>query len=317
MNNLDNYGFLHINNVYRKDELEYGLSCIKENGTKIDYTILQEFIDTVFIGKLSSILGWDAQYLKYRFSNKQNAKDAATFHGDLYNHTDSNIIPIFTGLIYFDESDVELIPHSHKSHKLKQQENITIKTYETYSMKQKLHIVPGDFLLFHANIHHRGLFYDTANTSNRRLLQVFEIFPNRNIYELEKEKVLSVLTGQTQFMKMMNSINYELSKHKASIDTITYTHYFLMYNDLQYKITLSDISDKDKKGKYVGYVPGLYGPIIPNTLQDCNINIIHKNQPTIVPSHVKQNIVIAIIFIGIFMKFLYPSSSKKIRGRRR
>lgn len=54
----------------------------------------------------------DIIYSKFRFSNN-NSSDAATFHNDVYNCSNLDVMPVYTCLSYFDEAQMELIPKSH------------------------------------------------------------------------------------------------------------------------------------------------------------------------------------------------------------
>jgi ectoine hydroxylase-related dioxygenase (phytanoyl-CoA dioxygenase family) len=170
---LHTNGYIIIKNPLSNYQKNNALDCIKDVGngkTMIDYNNFNFFVNNDFIPKINETLGWSSIYLKYRFSNSQNSKDAATFHGDVYNFSDENLLPIYTGLIYFDRAVMEIIPGSHIKNNL--------STRELYNMRKLIHMEPGDMLVFHANMHHRGVFYE-SNRKNRRLLQVFEIFPNK------------------------------------------------------------------------------------------------------------------------------------------
>lgn len=104
MEDLNKNGFIILKNIITNDELNYGLTAVKNN--LIDYKIIKKFIDVIFLQKISKLLNWqNPYYLKFRLSNMQNATDASAFHGDIYNHTDQKIIPIYTCLCYFDNAE--------------------------------------------------------------------------------------------------------------------------------------------------------------------------------------------------------------------
>jgi hypothetical protein len=256
----------------------------------INYNKLNLFINNDFIPKINEILNWSSIYLKYRFSNSQNSRDAATFHGDVYNFVDDNLMPIFTGLIYFDDATLEIVPKSHIKN--------TLSTKELYEKRTKIKMNYGDILIFHANLHHRGVFYE-SKSKNRRLLQVFEIFPNYEIYNLCYPKFLSVITGKSFIMNNINFINEFISKNKNVDETITYLHYWLVNNKLHYKIVMSDITEEQKKGKYIGYVSGLIDTVKENTLQEWNINMTVHNHNTIIPNTTIQVIILILILLLI------------------
>ncbi len=292
---LDKRGYVIIKNPLTQQQLNNGLSSVKVVGNKsqIDYTILTNFIDNDFIPKINEKLNWKAIYMKYRFSNHQNAKDASTFHGDVYNFVDDNIMEIYTGLIYFDEAVLEVIPGSHLKNDL--------SSNCQFNNKISLKISAGDMLVFHANLHHRGVFYESTN-KNRRILQVFDIFPNEELYNKNQPKLLSVITGNSGLIDSFTSLSEVISKIKFINDIINYVSYMLMNNNIQYSIVFSDISSDKKTGRYVGYVPGKIDVVKKNTLQDWNINIITRDQESVEPDRTGQKIILILILMYIIIK---------------
>lgn len=277
MNNLSNDGYVLLQNQISNQELIFGLSCMKDDH-KVDYTILKQFIDTIFFPKIkanSSVIT-DPHYVKFRFSNNNNSTDASTFHGDIYNHTTAELLPIYTCLCYFDDAQLEVIPGSHKY-------NNSDWSIRTYNNKRVLNVSRGDILVFHANMHHRGINYNKVG--NRRLLQVFEVFPDNETYDNHFEKLVAVKSTNHFLVKnLFNPLLYELSKYPTIIDYITFFHYILMYNNLQYKIVLMDISPWEKKDKYVTYEPTrrvLMEDLI-HREEELNINVLcDKNVKTV------------------------------------
>ena len=268
---IKNEGYILLTNVLNENDLEFGLSSIVDN--KVDYSIMKQYIDNVFfpkIKKTSNIIS-DPHYVKFRLSNNNNSTDASTFHGDIYNNTNSELLPIYTCLCYFDDAQLEIIPGSHKFNNIG-------SSIESYNKKITINIRRGDILIFHSNIHHRGINYN--KTENRRLLQVFEVFPDKQTYEAHISKLIIVKTSDTFFMKrIINPLLYELSKNSTIVNNITMCHYILMYNDLHYKFALIDIAPYDKVNKYVSYEPGrrrlmeeLYEK------EELNVNIICDNR---------------------------------------
>jgi len=65
--------------------------------------------------------------------------------------------------------------------------------------KQRLDIRRGDILVFHANLHHRGVHFHPSK--HRRLLQIFEVFPDRSTYEQHVDKLVIVQSSDTLLMK--------------------------------------------------------------------------------------------------------------------
>lgn len=302
---LHKNGYIIIKQPLSNYQINNALSCIvNSNGkTKIDYNKFNLFIDNDFIPRINETLGWSSSYLKYRFSNSQNSKDAAMFHGDVYNFADNNIMPIYTGLIYFDDAFMEIIPKSHIKNNL--------STKELYERRKKIKMSSGDILVFHANIHHRGIFYE-SKSKNRRLLQVFEIFPDKKTWDIYYPNFLSVLTGQTFIINNINFISETISKHKNLNNIVTYLHYWLLNNELQYKFILLDITEYEKTGKYIGYIPGLIDTVREGMLQDLNINMTHIAYNTIIPKTTiqKTTIIITVMILMIIILNKYKSISK-------
>lgn len=255
MNELNENGYLIIENKYNNMLFENKVNEFYKND-KVDYILLKRFIDETYFPELNKKLHSlnKINYGKFRFSNNNNSTDASTFHGDTYNHTDENIINVYTCLYYFDDAYLELIPKSHrKDYKLKN------SSHKSYHNKKRLHIKAGTFVMFHSNIHHRGVGFNKSN--NRRLLQIFEVTINDDEYKKYKPKIIIVETSQSYLMKVINIINkYLFSKINSSSsfnNFITYVHYILVYNDLHYRyFTLNDLSPSEKKNKIISYEPG-------------------------------------------------------------
>ena len=256
-------GYIILKNILTEDDLETAL--ISMVGDKVDYVIMKKFIDTVFfpnIVKNSHIT--NPHYVKFRFSNNNNSTDASLFHGDVYNHTELDMIPLYTCLCYFDNTQMELIPGSHKKNK--------DWSVESYNKKIVVDLARGDILIFHSNIHHRGINFDKKG--DRRLLQVFDVFPDTATYNQHSSK-LSIVSSTKSNKNLGGQFLYNISKYPSIIDTATFFHYILVYNDLQYKLSLMDIAPWDKNNRYISYEPAkrLHMKDI-NKLEDQNINII-------------------------------------------
>lgn len=284
-------GYIILHSVLSAEELENGSHMIDKT---IDYIALKNFIDTIFfptIIKNQSFIT-DPKYVKFRFSNNTNSKDASLFHGDIYNHSKIDILPIYTCLCYFDSTQMEIVPGSHLPHN-----DWSINSYNT---KILLDIQPGDILIFHANIHHRGTNFDKEG--NRRLLQVFDVFPDANTYNKHSPKLVIVKPKKTPTIAA--SILYEVSKHPTIIDTLSFFHYILMYNDLQYKWAFNDISPSDKKDKYVSYEPNERKFVEDVQIYNENVNIICDKTITTIP-YSNYYIYIAILYLIITILIVY------------
>jgi len=303
---LHKNGYILIKNPLADYQKNNALNCIRDVGggkKMIDYNKFNLFIDNDFIPTINNTFGWSSIYLKYRFSNSQNSKDAATFHGDIYNFADENLMPIYTGLIYFDGAVMEIIPGSHIKNNL--------STRELYNRKVKLIMGPGDILVFHANMNHRGVFHESKR-KNRRLLQVFEIFPNKKVYEIYKPKFLSVITGQSFIINNVSFLSEYISKNKNADDLMSYLHFWLVNNGLQYKLVMSDISQDQKNGRYVGYLPGLIDTVKEGMLQDWNINLDVIDYDRIIPDGTIQKISLIIIIMMLIYSRYNTNTSKLI-----
>jgi len=313
MDDLTHNGYVVLKNKLTESEIEYGLSSIK--GTQVDYHKTKQFIDEIFFTKIKETGMTNPQYVKFRLSNNNNSTDASTFHGDIYNHTQTELLPIYTCLCYFDDAQLEIIPGSHKY-------NNAGSSMDTYHKKKIIDVQRGDILIFHANTHHRGINFN--KTSNRRLLQVFEVFTDKETYNAHIQKLIIVKTSDSMFMKyIINPVMYELSNFPIIIDTLTMFHYVLMYNDLQYKIAFMDISPEDKKNNYVTYEPGkriMFDNV--NKTEELNINIIcDPNATTVSYSNYYLLFyilywIISLICIYLFYKLWFIVKKPKSKSRK-
>ena len=230
---------------------------------------MKQFIDNIFFQKVKEKSGviTEPKYVKFRLSNNNNSNDASTFHGDIYNNTSSELLPIYTCLCYFDDAQLEVIPGSHKY-------NNPGWSIESYNKKQVINVKRGDILVFHSNMHHRGINYN--KTANRRLLQVFDVFPDRKTYDEHFSKLVIVQSSESFLVKnIISPMLCEISKYPTVIDYITMFHYILMYNDLHYKIGLMDLSPYDKINKYISYESSrrrIFEDL--EDKEDLNVNII-------------------------------------------
>jgi len=307
---MEENGFIILRNVLRPNDLDFARNAIKSNGL-VDYTQVKKFIDDVFFQKINSSFGWDCTYNKFRFSSSahSNLKDAANFHGDVYNLSKLQILPIYTGLCYLDQATVEVIPGTH----LKQES-------DGWKNKIQLNINPGDLMIFHANLHHRGI----PGTNSRRLIQIFEIFQNKDLFQKYNKNLLTVLTNETWIIKFFYKNNIVTKTNSSNPNTdmnfFDKIHYWQMCNNIQYSSFGLDVNNQLKKNKFVGYEPGPRDIIKPNILQPLNVNIIVNKHSIAVPSCFYLNLFIflLIVFISWFgfkiFFFKYYNNVKKIRG---
>ena len=311
-NDIINDGFILLTNQLTNSELDFGLSSIQ--GKKVDYTKTKQFIDEIFLHKIKERSGFitDPRYVKFRLSNNNNSTDASTFHGDVYNNTSSELLPIYTCLCYFDDARLEIIPGSHKY-------NRRGWSFESYNKRQLIHVKRGDILIFHANTHHRGVRFN--KTDNRRLLQVFEVFPDKETYDEHISKLITVKSHDSILVKnIINPFMYELSNYPFIINILTMIHYVLMYNDLHYKISFMDISPQDKKNNYITYEPSermIFNDLVEK--ENLNINIICDEKAKAISCsnyYLYFFIIMILIFILLYSIFKCSKGGYKIKRTR-
>ena len=304
---LDTNGYLIIKNALTPLELGIGANTIKSDGM-VDYTRLKKFIDQIYFKKLNSVLGWECIYNKFRFSSSShsNLKDAASFHGDVYNFSEFQTMPVFTALCYLDPAILEVIPGTHKG---------PISS-DAYKSRIQISIKPGDIMIFHANLHHRGI----PGNNERRLLQIFEVFTSKQAYQTHNPKLLTVLTSQCWPIKFMHGSNRSFKTQTQpdpkTIDfgIIDKIHYWAVVNNIQYSSIGLDIPYEQKINKYVGYEPGPRDTIKPNQTQPLNINIIVRPHDTIVPSCIKINFIIGLI-LALILWAVYKFFIKSLKAK--
>ena len=223
-------------------------------------------------------------FSKYRFSNNNNSSDASTFHRDLYNHTENDIVPIFTVLVYFDDTQMELIPGSHiKNNKY------------TFDDRKTIDIKAGNTLVIFANLLHRGKNF--TNSGNRRILQIFEVC--EPVY---RSLILTCITSRSNIMKSITNLSKKISTNNKWLDLITHFHYYLIVNDLQYKIFLMDIPESMKRGRMVGYESSKRS--YDTGLKETNVNIILGPTQTVVLNNYKLICVIILLLSILLLRKL-------------
>ena len=290
---LSRLGYIVMHNKISYEEREYALSCIKEDEVKVhevkvneekekkvsvDYTKLKTFIDNYFMPKIPFK---NPVYLKARISNNNNSKDAAVLHSDVYNFTKT--MPIYTALCYFDKAELEILPGSHHKNGL----------IKDYSNKIILHLKPGDIVVFNSAIHHRGINYSKGN---RRLLQVFDIFPTHEEYTKNISKFLTVDTHTN------SNLLYYIAQIKWLIDIVNLIVYVLSYNDIKYIVSLMDLPPWQKSGKYISYEPGGRVLYTDGLVDKLNINVIFVESAIVKYSHFYLYLFIFILAL-LFLKF--------------
>jgi hypothetical protein len=264
------------------------------NGDIINYTDIKDFIDNTFLLTIQKNLFdiTDPIYINFRFSNNNNSIDASVFHQDDYNHTDLDVLPLYTGLCYFDDAELELIPGSHIKGEL--------GLIDLYKNKKVLFLEKGDIVVFHSNIYHKGLNFTKGK--DRRLLQVFGIFPNKPIYNELKNKVKIVNTSNNKITN--HNYLYYLSQNETYLRILNYFMLIIVYLNIQYILTLQDLPFFYKKGKIISYEPS--GRIYyKDDLKDkININIVTDTDIEYVPYSNFYLFVLILIIISFLLLYI-------------
>jgi hypothetical protein len=301
MNELNSNGYIIIKNKMSIVEQKSGLSCMIND--KVNYTVLKSFIDNVFLPKTPFS---DPVYLKARISNNNNSIDAAVLHSDVYNFTSETEIPMYTALCYFDKAELELIPKSHimpRSSFMDDNNNRIV-----------LHLEPGDIVVFNAVITHRGVNFSKGE--NRRLLQVFEIFPTR---ELHEQNVSKFLICDTSTNKNEKNLLYYIAQVQWLINIVNFVAFYLSFNDLKYKVMGMDLPPWQKKDRYISYEPGGRVDYKEGLIDDNNINIIFNDSEIIKYSNFYAWIIficfiIALLFIIFKTKMMTKTNTKLFKS---
>lgn len=257
-------GFLLIKNGLNENELYEMEKSI--NNELIDYILLKSFIDNIFTKKINEKLNWNIEYTKFRLSNNNNS-DAASMHRDIICYDNNkNIYPIFTCLTYLQNTIFEIIPKSHH--------NPTYNIYETFELYnniKQIKIQRGDIVIFNARLLHRGIF--TEKLKNRYLLQVFEVYPNIELYNLYSKKIIHI-KGEEKYKNFMMNI----SKINLIINLINYFSFINSATGYGYNENIMKKLNINKQFTYIssdGFTDNLQ--IIPNKLQKINKYILNKN----------------------------------------
>lgn len=276
-------GYVVYKKKLSKEEQKLALSCIDSN---VDYSILKTFIDNYFLPKIPFS---NPVYVKARFSNNNNSIDASVLHSDVYNFTSEKEIPIYTALCYFDNAQLELIPGSH----LKPRESFI----QENSKRIILDLEPGDIVLINAAIMHRGVNF--TKEGDRRILQVFEIFPTQGIYNENVGKLLTVDTSSNS-----KNLLYYIAQIKWLIEIVNFIGFYLSYNNLKYKLFGMDLPPWQKKGRYITYEPGGRVYYTEGLVDKININVVFKDTEIVKYSRFYLWIMLFIFCILFYFIFL-------------
>lgn len=276
---LHGNGFVVCRGVLSNKDIENGTSCINVNSGAVNYVAMEKFIRGIMLSKVQTLLGLctPIDFVKYRVSDNNNSADAAGFHRDLICKQSGRrqlFMPCFTCLTYFDATVLEVIPGSHM---------YTYALHETaslYQQKARVHMQPGDILLFYSSLLHRGVF--TEGIPRRRLIQVFEVFLNPTFFRVFTPLILHI-PGDETFSDWM----VQASKKSSLLVNIINTYGFLNaatgYGSPEnierctHGIRFLFLSSEGLRGRLI---------VRPDTWQPINKYIINPNVPTFdLPPH--------------------------------
>lgn len=198
---LQDNGFLLFRNVITNEDLNFGHSCFSSDG-KINYKKMKKYIEDFMLQAVNNNLGWKSDYVKFRVSDNNNSADASTFHRDIIAQK-NKLIPSYTCLSYLDTTIMEIIPGSHKNLFIPLSDIIS-----TYNKKLRIKMNPGDILLFQSTMLHRGIFFQ--NNKSRKLIQVFEVFPSKELLLEYKDNFIHVEGKETYSGTMQFLSKYSL-----------------------------------------------------------------------------------------------------------
>jgi len=304
MDKLENDGYILVENKsFKKNFHESLLSFYSKN--KIDYIQLKKFIDHKFFPVIKKILhinqDQDVYYNKFKFSNIKFS-DISTMHCDIYNNTNENIINIYTFSYYFDDAYLEIIPESHRKDYI-----IKHNSHSSYKNLKKIYIHSGTFVIYNSCIHYRDI---GLLNNEQRLLKIYDINFNYDDFKKYSSKITIIRTNDSITLKYISKIINNFFKNNE-IKNIIYIHYFFVYYNLQYKISIlsSDLSPFEKKNKLISYESGKRINYSHIDNKELNIYIIcNKNIQHCGPGYfyfyctIIYWIILIILFIFVFKK---------------
>jgi len=206
-------GYIVYRNALSPDQVNLGLSAINTSTDTVNYSRIHQYIEQAMIPFLKTQLGWNPRYVKYRISNNNNSTDASMFHRDVICYDPRKLTyPIFTFLSYMDPTVMQVFPHSHDKHTMNTLQALKARYYE----REQIALKPGDLLLFRSTLLHRGIFTQ-SDSPNRRLLQIFDVYPTEELYNMYAPRVLQIKTVPSPFY---SKFMIKISKVKLGIEVL-------------------------------------------------------------------------------------------------
>lgn len=281
---LINDGFLLLPNVLTPKQIEYARSCMSNKNVK--YNSMTYFIDEMMMKVIDQNLGWNkSTHLKYRASDNNNSSDAGSIHRDIFvrhmvNEKEADqiaSIPVYTCLCYLDRTVMELVPGSHR-----QAQMSFGQAWDRYwGNRQRVTISPGDLLIMHSTLLHRGIF--TERLPHRRLIQVFEVFPSEEIKNWYLPNILHVPSNSS-----LKTSEFALYIHKNVVLTgiVSFFSFFLAAtgHDPDYRNTNDNAAVVAATQHQFYSSEGTQPRLIPNpknTWQPGNHYILRENLPSV------------------------------------
>lgn len=182
---LESRGFLVLRGAVPPAKVQEAMDTIDVEAQTMNYERMRAFIEGNMMETLRRELKWEnPSFAKYRVSDRSNAADASTFHRDCFPQAEDALdASIYTCLMYMDRTVMELVPGTHRAAVMSPLQALT-----AYHKAERIEMRPGDVLIFHAFLLHRGIF--TEKLPHRRLIQVFEVFPDDRARQIEEQRLL-------------------------------------------------------------------------------------------------------------------------------
>jgi hypothetical protein len=214
---LHDEGYVIWRNVVSPSD--YSVAQDHVNPQKVNYKVLLRYINKRMLPVVNDKLGWNAVYTKCRISDNNNSTDASLFHRDAAMHNaEKRIFPLFTCLSYLDETSMEIIPRSHLYPVMSYGD--ALSAYTSSGRVQRLKINPGDIMIFHSGLIHRGIF--SQGLGHRRLVQVFEVFPTPSLMNEYKDRILHIRNEKS---RSIGSWAISLSKNESLLWFVNFFGY--------------------------------------------------------------------------------------------
>lgn len=180
---LDEQGFLVLRQILPEPVYSPVRQAIDHQ--RVNYDVVMPFIHQSLLPTVGRVLDWSPTYTKCRISDFNNSTDAGSLHRDIINYgSEQDPAPIYTCLSYLDETDMEVIPGSHRTPSISLRQALWAAP-----SAQRLTLRPGDILVFQAQLLHRGIFTQT-DLPHRRLIQVFELYPHPLLEQAYTHRIL-------------------------------------------------------------------------------------------------------------------------------